>query len=264
MSAIFAHRGWSARHPEMTRAAYQAAIGWAATTGAELGLECDVQFSADDQLVCLHDEDLRRTAGLPDRPVDLTVAELKRLDFGSWVRVSPEPEERELVTLAELLTMTAEARAAGAAVTLAIETKHPNPRALDVEDRLAAMLADRGWDGPDAPVRLITFDLDSLERLGRLLPGVPRTLLVHRDLTPWWDCALPDVTVVGVDLTLLRRDPGFVEHLLSQGREVHAFTVNHPDDVRFLRDLGVSGFTTDCPPEVHAVLDEPLRPSAAA
>ncbi len=265
MSAIFAHRGWSARHPEMTRAAYRAAIEWAATTGEQLGLECDVQFSADDQLVCFHDQNLQRTAGLPERPVDLTVAELKRVDFGSWVRARPEPEERELVTLAELLTMTAEARAAGVAVTLAIETKHPNPRALDVEDRLAAMLVERGWDTASAPVRLITFDLDSLERLGRLLPALARTLLLRTDLTPWWDATLPDVAAIGVDLSLLRRDPGFVEHLMEQGHEVHAYTVNHPDDVRFLRDLGVSGFTTDCPPEVRAVLDEPpFVPLAAA
>ena len=257
MSAIFAHRGWSARHPEMTRAAYRAAIEWAASTGEELGLECDVQFSADDQLVCFHDQNLQRTAGLPHRPVDLTVAQLKRLDFGSWVRVSPEPEERELVTLAELLGMTAQARADGVDVTLAIETKHPNPRALDVEDRLAAMLRALGWHHAGSPVRIITFDLDGVERLGRLLPEVPRTLLLRRDLTPWWDAELPPgVRAVGVDLTLLRRDPGFVEHMLHRGCEVHAYTVNHPDDVRFCRDLGVSGFTTDCPPEVREVLAE--------
>jgi glycerophosphoryl diester phosphodiesterase len=263
---IFAHRGWSARHPEMTRAAYQAAIDWAGAAGVALGLECDVQFSADDQLVCLHDANLQRTAGRSDRPVDLTVAQLKRVDFGSWVRRSPAPEERELVTLAELLAMTREARAAGVAVSLAIETKHPNPRALDVEDRLADMLSDLGWDHAGAPVRLITFDLDSVERLGRLLPELPRTLLVRRDLAPWWDRPLPaGVPVLGVDMRLIRRTPAFVEHTLARGCEVHAFTVNHPDDVRFLRDLGVSGYTTDCPPEVHAVLSEPpAQPLAAA
>ena len=249
----------------MTRAAYRAAIEWATATGVQLGLECDVQFSADDQLVCLHDQNLQRTAGLPHRPVDLTVAQLKRVDFGSWVRRDPDPEERELLTLAELLAMTAEARAAGAAVSLAIETKHPNPRGLDVEDRLAAMLRDQGWDGAGGPVRLITFDRDSLDRLGRLLPGLPRTLLLRRDLRPWWNATLPDgVATVGADLNLLRRDPGFVGHLLDQGREVHAYTPNHPDDVRFLRGLGVTGFTTDCPPEVHGVLAEPLRPLAVA
>lgn len=249
----------------MTRAAYRAAIDWATATGVELGLECDVQFSADDQLVCLHDQNLQRTAGLPHRPVDLTVAQLKRVDFGSWVRSDPDPEERELLTLAELLAMTAAARAAGVAVSLAIETKHPNPRGLDVEDRLAAMLRDRGWDRSGAPVRLITFDLDSLDRLGRLLPGLPRTLLLRRDLRPWWNAPLPaGIATVGADLNLLRRDPGFVGHLLDQGREVHSYTPNHPDDVRFLRDLGVTGYTTDCPPEVHGVLEEPLQPLAVA
>jgi glycerophosphoryl diester phosphodiesterase len=249
----------------MTRAAYKAAIQWAATSGAELGLECDVQFSADDQLVCLHDQNLQRTAGLPHRPLDLTVTQLKRLDFGSWVRISPDPEEREMLTLAELLAMTAQARADGVAVSLAIETKHPNPRSLDVEDRLAAMLVECGWHTPGSPVRLITFDLNSLERLDRLLPGLPRTLLLRRDLAPWRAAPLPDVDAVGIDLALLRRDPGFVEHMLNRGRDVHAYTVNHPDDVRFLRDLGVSGYTTDCPPEVYAVLDEPpMRPLAVA
>ncbi|GAA1429911.1 glycerophosphodiester phosphodiesterase [Microlunatus lacustris] len=249
----------------MTRAAYRAAIEWATATGVELGLECDVQFSADDQLVCLHDQNLQRTAGRPDRPVDLTVAELKQLDFGSWVRMSPDPEERELVTLDELLTMTAEARAAGAAVTLAIETKHPNPRKLDVEDRLAEMLVDRGWHLPGSPVRVITGDLDGLDRVGRLLPALPRSLLIWRDLRRWWRQEVPDgISAVGVKLSLLRREPDFADHIRAQGREVHAFTVNHPDDVRFLRELGVSAFTTDCLPEVHAALDEPLRPLAVA
>ena len=62
----------------------------------------------------------------------------------------------------------------------------------------------------------------------------------------------------------VRRDPRFADHVREQGREVHAFTVNHPDDVRFLRELGVSAFTTDCLPEVHAALDEPLQPLAVA
>lgn len=249
----------------MTRAAYRAAIEWAGRTGYELGLECDVQFSADDQLVCLHDQNLRRTAGRPDRPVDLTVAELKQVDFGSWVQIEPSPDERELVTLDELLAMTAAARQAGVDVSLAIETKHPNPRSLDVEDRLADMLVDRGWDHSGAPVRLITFDLDGLERLGRLLPEVPRSLLVQRDLTPWRDLDLPEgISAVGVEVGLLRREPDFAGRALDLGHEVHTFTVNHPDDVRFCRDLGVSGFTTDCPPEVLEVLAEPLEALAVA
>ena len=249
----------------MTRAAYRAAIEWAAHTGIELGLECDVQFSADDQLVCLHDKNLQRTAGRPERPLDLTVAELKRLDFGSWVQAGPSPDEQEILTLHELLALTAEARADGVDVSLAIETKHPNPRYLDVEDRLAEMLTDAGWDRPDSPVRIITFNLDGLDRLGRLLPAVPRSLLVWQEVAPWWDQEVPDgISAVGVDLPLLRMEPRFAERVLEQDRELHCFTVNHAEDVRFCRDLGVSAFTTDCPPQVREVLDEPVERYAVA
>ncbi len=241
----------------MTRAAYRAAIDWAAVTGAQLGLECDVHFSADDHLVCLHDEDLRRTAGRAERAVDLTVAQLKRLDFGSWLRAVPTREECELITLAELVAMTVEARATGVEVSLAIETKHPNPRELDVEDRLADMLRDVGWDLAGSPVRLITFDLDALARLGRLLPALPRTLLVRRELEPWTDGELPaGVDTFGVDLKLLRVDPAFVDRARGHGNEVHVYTVNHAEDVRFCRDLGVTGFTSDDPPRVLEVLAE--------
>ena len=62
---IVAHRGFSGRQPEMTRAAYRAAIDWSAKTGIELGLECDVHFSADDQLICLHDLSVKRTSTQP-------------------------------------------------------------------------------------------------------------------------------------------------------------------------------------------------------
>ena len=254
---IYAHRGWSSRYPEMTRAAYRAAIEWAASTGTELWLECDVHFSADDELICLHDLTLNRTAAVPSRAIDLTVAQLKEIDFGSWVQAQPEPEQRELVTLAELIAMINDAREAGVVVSLAVETKHPNPRSLDVEDRVAAMLTELGWDGDESPVRLITFSLDALERFGRLLPDVPRSLLVEKDLGQWRGGELPDgVSVVGLELILLRKDPGYVARARAHGNEVHVYTVNDPDDIRFCRDLGVSGFITDAPQVAAEVLAE--------
>lgn len=257
MPTIFAHRGLSSQHPELTRAAYRAAIDWAARTGTALGLECDVHFSADDQLVCLHDLTLHRTAAIPTRAIDLTVAQLKAIDFGSWLQVRPTPAQRELITLRELLEMAVEARADGVPVSLAVETKHPNPRGLEVEDRVASMLREVGWDRPGSPVRLISFSWAAIERFGRLLPHLERSLLVEVDLERCRDGRLPaDVHVVGVDVRLLRTDPGFVARARAHGNEVHAWTVNDPDDVRFCRDLGVTGFTTDYPMLVAEVLAE--------
>ena len=58
---VVAHRGASYENAEHTLGAYVAALD----AGAE-GLECDVRLTADGHLVCVHDRDLRRTAGRRD------------------------------------------------------------------------------------------------------------------------------------------------------------------------------------------------------
>ena len=55
---IFAHRGYSQKHPEMTRVAYQAAI----EAGAD-GFECDVRLTKDKKVICFHDANTKRITG---------------------------------------------------------------------------------------------------------------------------------------------------------------------------------------------------------
>jgi glycerophosphoryl diester phosphodiesterase len=255
--ALVAHRGFSSRHPEQTRAAYQAAIEWAHETEIPLGLECDVHFSADDELICLHDLTLDRTSRSTGPAFERTVAELKLLDFGSRSVADPEPEQRELITLRELMIMVRDARQDRTPVNLVIETKHPNKRGRAVEERVAAMLAEFGWDEPGSPAELVSFSIKALRRFGWLLPGLKRTLLVENDLGRWRDGKLPDgVGVIGPELALIKEDPEFVERSRQRGHYVHVWTVNEPDDIRFCRDLGVSTITTDDPDRVAAVLAE--------
>jgi glycerophosphoryl diester phosphodiesterase len=259
---IFAHRGFSARQPEMTLAAYQEAIRWAVAEGVQVGLECDVQLTADDELVCLHDQRLGRTARAGGRVRDWPLALLRELDFGSWRTPEPTPAQRSIVTLAELLALVHAARERGADVTAVIETKHFRERGLELEQRVCAMLAGYGWLAEGSPVRLITFSRPGAEQLARLAPAVDRTLLVERTLGPYADGSLPDgVRVLGVDLKLLRRDPGIVARAQSRGNEVHVWTVNEPGDIRLCRAVGVTGFTTDWPDRVLSVLGGQLAPA---
>lgn len=251
---IFAHRGFSGRYPESTPAAYIAAIEYAAATGVELGLECDVHFSADDHLICLHDLTVDRTSDATGPAYERTLEQLRGIDFGSRFMPDPPPAARSITTLVELLDMIAAARSRGAAITLNLETKHPNPRGLEIEDRVAELLIDRGWDQADSPVRLITFSCDALVRMREVLPQLRRTLLVST-LDGIADGVLPHgVTVVGPDIELLRADPGFVQRARDHGNEVHAWTVNTPEDTVFCRDLGVTGFTSDLPDVVVQTL----------
>ena len=244
----------------MTIAAFRAAIDWAAETGLQLGLECDVQFSADDQLICLHDSRIDRTSTTTGVAYELTVAELKALDFGSRHTADPTEEQRTLITLAELLIMVHEARQRDVDVTLAIETKHPNPRGLDTEDRVAEMLAGYGWDRAGSPVRIISFSMEALIKAGKLLPELERTYLQQFDFGEYETGKLPDgIEAFGPDIAMLKADPDFVARARDNGHEVHPWTLNDPEDIDYALSLGVQGFTTDFPDRVHTRLTTPTR-----
>lgn len=253
---IYAHRGYAAREPEMTRAAYLAAIGWAERTDHRLGLECDVHFSRDGQLICLHDLTVDRTSNGTGAAYERTLVELRALDFGRWKVRRPMPEQRELITLAELLELTAQARTRGVDVTLAIETKHPNPRTTEVEQAVAGLLEPYGWTAPGAPVRIISFFLPGLEKAAEVMPHLGRTLLIERELGQWRSGQLPEgIDAVGPDYLLLREDPAFIARVLDRGREVHVWTVNRLRDIAWCLDRGVTGITTDDPAVAATAID---------
>jgi len=262
---IYAHRGYAAKEPEMTRAAYLAAIAWAERTATPLGLECDVHFSRDGQLICLHDLSVDRTSTSSGLAYERTLAELRDLDFGSWKVRRPSADQRTLITLAELLELTAAARDRGVAVSLAIETKHPNPRAIEVEDGVAALLDPYGWTAAGSPVRIISFYLPGLDRAAEVMPDLPRTLLIELDLGEWRDGHLPDgVGAVGPSYPLLRDDPGFITRSLDRGHELHVWTVNHPGDIAWCLTRGVTGITTDDPAVAAAAVARWQRRRAKA
>ena len=193
MVAIFAHRGFSGRQPEMTQAAYREAIEWAAVEGvSSWGWSVTCRSVPTSKLICLHDLTLDRTSDARGPAFARTVDELRQIDFAFGRVERPTCEQRSLVTLVEVMTAVVDARAAGVPVTLAIETKHPNPRGLDIEDRVAELLRSYGWDGPRSPVRVISFSEPAIAAIGRLLPAVERTLLIEVTLGRFAAGNLPD------------------------------------------------------------------------
>ncbi len=75
---LFAHRGLhDETRAENSLSAFEAACsaGW--------GIELDVRYSKDGQLIVFHDDTLERMCGDKRRPEELTVAELKTLPLGN-------------------------------------------------------------------------------------------------------------------------------------------------------------------------------------
>jgi len=75
---VAAHRGFCAKYPENTMEAFRAA--------AEIGvdqIEIDVRITKDGEAVIIHDETVDRTSNGTGKVADMTLAELRALDFGS-------------------------------------------------------------------------------------------------------------------------------------------------------------------------------------
>ena len=75
---IWAHRGASGAAPENTLAAFDLA----AKVGAD-GIELDVHFTRDREVVVVHDNTLARVTGMNGTVEELTLAQLKKLDFSN-------------------------------------------------------------------------------------------------------------------------------------------------------------------------------------
>jgi glycerophosphoryl diester phosphodiesterase len=75
---VWAHRGASAYAPENTLSAFEKAI----QMGSD-GIELDVHMCLDGELVVIHDETVDRTSNGTGAIADMTLEQLKKLDFSN-------------------------------------------------------------------------------------------------------------------------------------------------------------------------------------
>ena len=125
-----AHRGNSAAAPENTMAAFRRAL----RDGADL-LETDLHVTRDGAFVCLHDETLLRTGGVPLAAADVTLGELRAHPVACGRKGF---EDERVPALEELLGILP------ASVGLALELKTDRFLEPEVGRRLARVLGDHG------------------------------------------------------------------------------------------------------------------------
>ena len=220
---IYAHRGSSIEHPELTMAAYKAAID----DGAD-GFECDVRLTKDNQLVLWHDPDLQRVAGNSARIADSTFKEIK----------SYYPKA---ITLEELLVLARDNKK-----ELAIETKHPVPSASAVEKKVMHLLAQ---EKPAADIHVMSFSWLALENIRKIDPQQKTVALLH-DTFSFAMRRFTSAQSIGPGITAFRKKP----HLNQDPRNLFIWTVDDADDMRFCADNGVEVLITNTPSYARSVL----------
>ncbi len=116
-------------------------------------------------------------------------------------------------------------------------------------------LAHPSRDGHQ-PVRLMSFSALAVRRFRTLAPGIPRVFLFERMPMSFPQGLLPfGATIAGVDIALLRRQPGYAAKVHRAGGQLYVWTVDDPVDMRWCQSLGVEAIITNRPMEAQAVLD---------
>ncbi len=247
---VIAHRGGGYLRPENTLLAFQ----HAARLGVDV-LEMDVRSTADNVLVVIHDETVDRTTNGTGDVRDYTFAELQRLDAAyHWVPVADDggaamdypyrDQDVTIPTLEDVLTAFPQ-------MVLSIEIKQVAPsiarplcdllRRRAMLDRVVVgashgrTLADFRRVCPDAYTAGTASELRAL-----LLAALNDLLTPDRLPVSVFHVAQ---TYYGVPLVTSR----VVSLAHSAGVRLYVWTVNTPDEMQRLVDLGVDGIITDRP-----------------
>lgn len=251
---VVAHRGASAGRPEHTLAAYDLAL----KEGAD-GVECDVRLTRDGHLVCVHDRRLDRTSTGAGLVSTMTLAELRKHEYGAWHaswRADGSHGDTGLLTLDTLVSFVLDWNRP---VKLFIETKHPVRYGSLVESKLLALLHRFGIATPASADRsravVMSFSAAAVWRIRRAAPLLPTVLLgkTARYLTSSAVTAV-GATAVGPSLATLKDHPKLVDRAAAQGRAVYCWNVDEYQDIEFCRDIGVAWLATHHPGRTKAWL----------
>ena len=227
---VIAHRGASAYAPQNTAPAFELAKKMNAD-----GIECDVHFSADGELIVCHDPVPTYGCGYDSPPIcTQTLAELKKLEMTYGMEGFAG---NRIITLDEMLEIVSDMR------LINIEIK-PGPDGKPYEGILPAVI----------------------EKL-RAHKCFDRTIIssfIHATAKEATDCGLSGAILYGelggrdaqygTELGVNGLHPFFgqlrqetVRGAKAAGLYVNAWTVDEPEDMLRLKEWGVDGIITNKP-----------------
>lgn len=288
------HRGAMGLRPENTLPSFELAYD----LGAHM-VELDVHLSRDGVPVVIHDDTVGRTTDaqrLRPGPApfvsELTLAELRELDAGSWFvaaldRGPPPPHGRTDDERRRFLDGAALASLASGEVRIptleeALVLARSRDRRVNVElkamprryARLVPAVVDviRATRTQDL-VLLSSFDHVALVEAKRLAPELPTAALVVSRLhdpgryvaevlggDAWNPGCVGECDSLGFGSEaygsegVRALDRAGIESAHARGVSVHTWTANDPAHMRALIDVGVDGIITDYPNRLAALL----------
>ena len=236
-----AHRGFSSQAPENTFAAFDLAI-----ENEFYYIETDVQLTADNIPVIIHDDTVDRTSNGKGKVSEKTLSDIKKLDFGSWF--SPKFKDQKILTLSELL------KNYNNKIHLVLELKSQQS---ELCKQIAALIENENWDkiagNPMTQIpglTIISFHLEQILRSIELMPVVRHGWLVG-ELT---DTDIDIASKLGIQ-GIFPNAKLVSEHSISYAKEKGLFVavwgIQNAEEVVMLKKIGISAVTSDWPDKIQ-------------
>src|SRR5216684_827756 len=238
---VIGHRGAMGHCPENTFVSFERAL--------ELGadwIELDVHLTRDGALAVIHDELVDRTTDGHGLVKDHTLAELKKLDAGSWF--GPQFAGQRVPSLDEVLVWARERN-----TVVDIEIKNAPSFYAGIEEAVVESL-DRA--GMAEQVIVISFDHRSVQRVkaldSRVVTGVlyaarPTDAGVGLAAAAQADAVLPHWAYVTAEDVRVAHDAGLA---------VAPWATSDPEVLRSLISAGVDAIGTNHPDVLRQVMAE--------
>lgn len=236
---VFGHRGASAYAPMNTLSAFELA----ADQGAD-GIELDVHRTRDGHIVIVHDYTVDKTTNGSGRITEMTLAQARALDAGSWFG--------DAFRGAQIPTLDEVFESVGRRLYVNVELKTESRETDGLEQATADVITRHNMQ---RRVIVSSFNPLALARFRALLPDVPAGFLY--DATMGDPLALMRAAGLTVEAlhphhTLL--DAGLMVLARTHGWWVNTWTVNDPARAVELRGVGVDIVMTDNPDTVRRAL----------
>ncbi|MGQ4891629.1 MAG: glycerophosphodiester phosphodiesterase [Candidatus Njordarchaeia archaeon] len=213
---IIGHRGAFSEAPENTMLSFEKAV----ELGADM-IEFDVRMCKSGEIVVIHDAEVDRTSDGSGLVREMTLEELKQLDFG---------EGEKIPTLEEVLKF------AKNKIALNIELKEP-----DIVDKVVALV--ESYDMVD-DVIISSFYHNALVKVKELNPAITTApLFMHRPVSV---ANLANITnSEGLHPWFEYVDKKFVEEAHKRNLFVNPWTVDDEETMRKMIEVGVDGIITN-------------------
>lgn len=230
---LTAHRGLSAIEPENTLPAFKAAC-----EAKYNYVEFDIEPTSDGKWIVLHDDDLRRTTNGHGKITERTLAEVSALKIDNGANIENYTDLR-VPTFEETMAL--------------LDRYYPNTKPMiEIKsigknnlDSLIEFFKDYAARGRSTIV--ISFDKDIIDTLYKECPEQTYWLLTSELSDEAVDfCKNHGNMRAAFNGNNAKNTDSVINAAIDAGIPLAAWTVDSPDTLKNLYDLGVRYFTTNC------------------